>query len=180
MRKTESLEGAKSRSRDKRPGAIGRDDPLSGSDAGRAVAARGALDPVFEVARGQRDVAGGPGGSARGVDADDVARCGTEVGADRILGRAGRLDLILFRQGQLRDAREFTRATLRVEPCGGQLSAIEAGVVKEIRELGSVSRRIEDELLRPRERFGVRSACQRRPSSDPRWYSTASSAFAAM
>ena len=51
------VEGGERRAGDERPGVVGRDDPLAGADPGGGVAARGARDPVVEVAGRERDVA---------------------------------------------------------------------------------------------------------------------------
>ena len=51
------VEGGERRAGDERPGVVGRDDPLARCDPGRGVAARGAGDPVVEVAGRERDVA---------------------------------------------------------------------------------------------------------------------------
>ena len=89
VREADAVEGGERGTRRERAGVVGADDPLAGRDAGGRVAACRAGHPVVEVARGQRDVAGCTGRSARRVDPDDLPRRDAEMGADRFVGGAG-------------------------------------------------------------------------------------------
>ena len=100
---TDPVERAECRAGHERPGVVGRDDALAGANAGCGVAPRRAGDPVVEVAGRERDVARRPGRPARRVDADDLGRLRAEVGAERVLRRAARAELVLLGEREARD-----------------------------------------------------------------------------
>jgi len=102
----DAVEGRERGAGHERPGVVGRDDALPGADAGGGVAAGRAGHPVLEIARRQRDVAGRAGRSARRVDPGDLGWGGTQMRADRVLRRAGRPELVLVGERQVRDLGE--------------------------------------------------------------------------
>ena len=127
------LERRKRRACDERAGVVRRDDPLSGLDSRRRIAARRAGQPVLDVARCERDVARRAGRAARRVDADDLGRLRAEVRAERALGRDRVAQLVLLGQRQLGEV---------LEPVAGaraELLAVEGRALEEVGELGPVA-----------------------------------------
>src|SRR3954470_7139856 len=158
--------------RRERAGVVRRDDALAGLDARRRVAARGALDPVVEVRRRQRDVARRAGRAARRVDADDVLARRAQVRADRVLLGDRRADLGLLGERQARDVIQAARVLGR---CDAELAAVERRALEQVGDLRAVGDVVDGALLGPRTGLDLG-----REDHGPRSYSIASSAAPAM
>ncbi len=171
----DALERGKGRARHEGAGVVRGHDALAGLDAGSGVASRRPDDPVLEVARRQRDIARAPSRAARRIDPHDLGRLRTELGADRVLRRAGRLDLVLVGERELRDVGKRARGTRRLDSRRCELLAIERRALEEVRELDAIALVVDGQLLRPRTGHDLLLEGHALSPS----YSTASSALAA-
>jgi hypothetical protein len=149
VRDAGQLDRAQRRSGHERARVVGRDNALAG-DAGRGVAAGRADHPVLEVGRRQRDVAGRPGGAARGVDADDLVELDAQVCPYRVLLGGGRLQLGLVGERELPDRIQPACVRGVGHPGAAQPGAVERAVGEQVGELEAVRGIVERELLVPR------------------------------
>ena len=158
-----------------RPRVVGRHDPLAGLDTRRGIAARRPRDPVVEITRGQRDVAGRTGGTTGRVDADDLLRRDAEVSADRVVSGDAAAQLGLVGERKCADRSQPACRPGRCEPGLGQLRPVEVGALEQVSQLIAIGGIVERELLLPRQRLDL--GRQHRPAHGwSGWYSTASSA----
>ena len=71
------------------------------------------------------------------------------MGADRVAGRHGLLELALLREGQARDRVQASGRTGRVDPGFPELLAVEGRALEEVLELRAVALAVDGELLFP-------------------------------
>src|SRR6185436_9192501 len=83
------------------------------------------------------------------IDSDDFGSINTEMGADGIFRRTASADFTFFGKRQARNVIKATCRGSRIETCRFQFIPVELRTFKEIVELGSIMRIINDELLRP-------------------------------